>query len=95
MLHNQDTPIDFSSCDVLGVGESGALRLGAHGTRLLNRNSKYLETIENEVAELHGAETGLIVTSSAVANDAIFSAIPLSGGAIVYDELIHASALDI
>lgn len=86
MLHNQDTPIDFSSCDVLRIGESGALmaaflqklarnpsfQLGAHRTRLLNGNSKYLETIENEVAELHGAETGLIVTSSAVANDAIF-----------------------
>jgi 8-amino-7-oxononanoate synthase len=108
MLHNQDTPIDFSSCDVLGIGESGALKaafleelarnpsfqLGAHGTRLLNGNSEYLETVENEIAELHGAETGLIVTSSAVANDAIFSAIPLPGDAIVYDELIHASALD-
>lgn len=108
MLHNQDTPIDFSSCDVLGIGESGALRkafleeldrnpsfqLGAHGTRLLNGNSKYLETVENEVAQLHGAETGLIVTSSAIANDAIFSALPLPGDAIVYDELIHASALD-
>lgn len=108
MLHNQDTPIDFSSCDVLGIGQSGALRaafldeldrnpsfqLGAHGTRLLNGNSKYLETVENEVAELHGAETALIVNSSAIANDAIFSAIPLPGDAIVYDELIHASALD-
>lgn len=37
---------------------------------------------------------GLIVTSSAVANDAIFSAIPLPGDAILYDELSHASALD-
>lgn len=108
MLHNQDTPIDFSSCDVLGIGESGTLRaafleelarnpsfqLGAHGTRLLNGNSKYTEIVENEVSELHGAETALIVTSSAIANDAIFSAIPLPGDAIVYDELIHASALD-
>lgn len=108
MLHNQDAPIDFSSCDVLGIGESGALReafleelarhpdfqLGAHGTRLLNGNSTYLETVEKEVAKLHGSESGLIVNSSAIANDAIFSAIPRPGDAIVYDELIHASALD-
>ncbi|PGH10328.1 8-amino-7-oxononanoate synthase [Blastomyces parvus] len=108
-LHNQ-TPnlVDFTSCDVLGIGQSGAIReafleefsrhpqlpVGAHGARLLDGNSEYIETVENEIATLHGAETALIVTSSAIANDVIFQAIPLPGDAIVYDELMHASALD-
>lgn len=108
MLHNPDTQIDFTSCDFLGIGESGALReafleelarhpnfqLGAHGARLLNGNSQYLETVEREIADFHGVESALILLSGSIANDAIFSAIPRSGDAIVYDELVHASALD-
>lgn len=104
----EDTPIDFASCDVLGIGASGALRaafleelarhpnfqLGSHGARLLNGNSAYIETVEQEIAEFHGAESALIVISGGVGNEAIFSAIPRSGDAIVYDELIHATALD-
>ncbi|EER38849.1 aminotransferase [Histoplasma capsulatum H143] len=108
-LHNQmSNLVDFTSCDVLGIGQSGAIReafleefsqhpqlpVGAHGARLLDGNSEYIETVENEIATLHGAETALIVTSSAIANDVIFQAIPLPGDAIVYDELMHASALD-
>lgn len=108
-LHTRpDDLIDFSSCDVLGLGRSNAIRdafveefarhpeltVGAHAGRLLDGNTAYMETVEHEIAALHGAETALIVTSSAIGNDAIFQAVPLAGDAIVYDELMHASALD-
>lgn len=107
-LHNQTNPIDFSSGDCLGMGESGELRaafleelarypnfhLGPHGPRLLNGNSEYLETVEREMAEFYGVESALIVLSGSIANDAIFSGLPRPGDAIVYDELIHASAHD-
>ena len=76
------------------IAQHPNFQLGAHGTRLLNGNSAYLETVEQEIADFYGADSALIVMSGAIGNDAIFSAIPRPGDAIVYDELIHASALD-
>ncbi|KAK4184984.1 class II aminotransferase/8-amino-7-oxononanoate synthase [Podospora australis] len=104
MFHVASLPVDFSSCDVVSLGSSGLVKkaflqelsdnpdfvLGSQGTRPLNGNSAYLETVEREIAEFHGAETALIVVSGAVANDAIF-AVVRPGDAIVYDELVHAS----
>ena len=105
MFHVAETPIDFSSCDVVSLGVSGAVKqkfmeelaanpdfqLGSHGTRPLNGNSKYLEMVENEIADFHGVESALFVNSGALANDAIFSAVARPGDAIVFDELVHAS----
>lgn len=106
-LHVHSHEIDFSSCDVLSLGSSGALReeflkeladhpdfqLGAGGSRLMDGHSSYQDTVEREVADYFGVESALIVHSGWTANQAIFSTIPRSGDVIVYDELMHATAL--
>ncbi|MCJ1300654.1 hypothetical protein MMC08_003451 [Hypocenomyce scalaris] len=60
----------------------------------MDGNYDYLETVEDEIAQFHRAEAGLIVGSGFEANLAIFAAIPRPGDAIVYDELVHASTHD-
>jgi 8-amino-7-oxononanoate synthase len=106
-LHVHSHEIDFSSCDVLSLGSSGALReeflkeladhpdfqLGAGGSRLMDGHSSYQDTVEREVADYFGVESALILHSGWTANQAIFSTIPRSGDVIVYDELMHATAL--
>lgn len=100
--------VDFSSNDFLSLATSGLLRmaffdelshhpgfqLGSTGSRLLDGNNTYVETIEQELADFHGAETGIIFNSGYEANGAIFSTIPQPGDVIVFDELIHASVHD-
>ena len=100
--------VDFGSNDTLSLGASGALRAefmrelerhphippGAGSSRVMVGNYGYLESAENDMARFHGAETGLIVPSGYEANLAIFTAVPRPGDAIVYDELVHASAHD-
>lgn len=99
---------DFSSNDLLSFGTVGAIRkafleelaqhpdfnLYAGGSRLTGGNYEYIEQVEQEIAEFHGVETALLVASGFEANVAIFSSIPRPGDAIVYDELVHASAHD-
>ena len=103
-----DAAVDLSSNDFLSLTSSGSLRkafleelashpdfqLGSTGSRLLDGNNTYIETVEKELAEFHGAEDALIVNSGYEANGAIFTAIPQPGDVIVYDELIHASVHD-
>lgn len=60
----------------------------------MDGNYDYIEQVEQEIADFHGAETALIVGSGYEANGAIYSAIPRPGDAIVYDELVHASTHD-
>lgn len=107
-LHLEESAIDFSSTDSLSLSSSGTLRaafldevarhsnfqLSSHGSRLINGNTRYLESREREIAEFHGAESALIIANGFIANGAIFSVIPRPGDAIVYDELIHASIHD-
>ena len=100
--------VDFISNDMLSLGASGQLRAefmeelnrhpylspGSGGTRLVDGNYGYIEMVEQELAQFHGAETGIIVGAGFNANLAIFTAIPRPGDAIVFDELVHASAHD-
>ena len=100
--------VDFSSNDTLSLGASGVLRAefmrelerhpdippGAGSSRVMDGNYAYLEQVEDEIAQFHGAEAGLIMGSGFEANLAIFAAIPRPGDAIVYDELVHASTHD-
>ncbi|KAJ8109599.1 hypothetical protein ONZ43_g6089 [Nemania bipapillata] len=100
--------IDFCSNDLLSLGSSGAIRtaflhelethpkfnLYAGGSRLMDGNYQYIEEVEQEIANFHGAESALLVGSGYEANGAIFSAIPRPGDAIIYDELVHASTHD-
>ncbi|KAI1173518.1 putative aminotransferase [Nemania sp. FL0916] len=100
--------VDFCSTDLLSLGATGRIReafleeLARHpefdlysgGVRMLDGNYEYIESVEREIAEFHGAETAVIVSSGFDANVAIFTAIPRPGDAIVYDELVHASTID-
>ena len=107
-IHTWQYATDFSSNDFLSLSTNGLLRtefleelarnpnfqLGSTGSRLSDGNSSYIEDLEKEIAEFHGAESALMVNSGYDANCAIFCAIPRPGDVIVYDELIHASAHD-
>jgi 8-amino-7-oxononanoate synthase len=106
-IHLPSHVTDFSSCDVLGMGHTGALReeflkeldanpsfyMGAGGSRLLDGTSKYHDSFEKEMAGLMDYESALVVHSGYTANQAIFSTVPRSGDVLVYDELMHATAL--
>lgn len=97
--------VDLCSNDILSLGSSGLLRseylaelakypdftTGSGGARLVDGNYTYLESLEREIADFHGAETGLILSSGFEANVALWTAIPRPGDVIVYDALVHAS----
>lgn len=106
-LHLPNHEIDFSSCDVLSLGATGDLRreflqeladnpnfhLGAGGSRLMDGHTRYQDKLEREIADMFDVESALVVHSGWTANQAIFSTIPRPGDVIVYDELMHATAL--
>lgn len=97
--------IDFSSNDFLSLSSSLPLRslyqkeleatrhlpLGSGGSRLLDGNSAYAETLEENIAHFHRAPSGLLFNSGFDANSGIFSCVPQTGDAVIYDQYIHAS----
>ena len=107
-IWREGTATDFSSRDALSLGASGLLRKefnqelerypdlppGPSSSRIMDRNYKYLETVEEEIARFHDSETALFVNSGFDANVAVLSAIPRPGDAFLYDDLVHASAHD-
>lgn len=99
--------IDFSSNDFLSLSTTREFRLdylkelqhhilpiGSTGSRLLDGNSEYAEKLERDIAQFHGADSGLLVGSGFDANVSIFTCLPQPGDCILYDELIHASVHD-
>jgi 8-amino-7-oxononanoate synthase len=99
--------VDFSSNDFLSLStnehfqndylaalNASRVPLGSTGSRLLDGNSDFAETLEREIAAFHGAESGLLTNSGFDANVSIFAFLPQPGDVIVYDELIHASVHD-
>ena len=68
--------------------------LGSGGSRLLDGNTPFAETLEREIAAFHRAPAGLLFNSGFDANVGLFSCVPQPGDIIVYDELIHASVHD-
>ncbi|KAF7513295.1 hypothetical protein GJ744_009716 [Endocarpon pusillum] len=107
-LWRNGAAVDFNSSDALSLGASGRLRAefnkelerypdlppGPTSSRIMDGNYEYLEMVEEEIARFHEAETALFLGSGYDANVAVFCAIPRPGDAILYDELIHASAHD-
>ncbi|KAM0343804.1 hypothetical protein ACHAPU_008233 [Fusarium lateritium] len=107
-LHRFEHKVDFSSNDFLSLATSGLLReaflhelqsnpyfaVGSTASRISDGNNVYMESVERQIAEFHGAEAALLVGSGYDANCALFSAVPRPGDAVVYDELIHASVHD-
>jgi 8-amino-7-oxononanoate synthase len=109
VLKNRDSSlIDFSSNDYLGFARNIDLKakiddelknhpdylLGATGSRLLSGNLAYAEDLENEIAKIHHAESGLIFNSGYDANVGLLSAIAQRGDTLICDELLHASLID-
>lgn len=100
--------VDFCSNDLLSLGSSGQLRIAfltelakhpdfamyAGGSRVMDGNYDYVEEVEQEIADFHGAESALMINSGFDGNVAIYTAIPRPGDVIVYDELSHASTHD-
>ncbi len=99
--------VDFSSNDFLSLSANPKFRqdflaaltesdffVGSTGSRLLDGNSTFAETLEGDIAAFHGARSGLLTNSGYDANVSIFTCLPQPGDVIVYDELIHASVHD-
>jgi 8-amino-7-oxononanoate synthase len=92
---------DFCSNDYLGFSqklkrnsENYSFSSGATGSRLLAGNTKFVEDLEQEIADFHGAEAGLIFNSGYDANVGLLSCIPQKNDVLLTDELIHASMID-
>ncbi|CAG8435492.1 5750_t:CDS:2 [Diversispora eburnea] len=99
--------VDFSSNDFLGLSRNSLFHkkyidqlskfqrpLGSTGSRLLDGNSEFAETLDIFLSQFHNAETALTFTSGFDANVGFFSCVPQPGDAIIFDEFIHASVHD-
>jgi 8-amino-7-oxononanoate synthase len=100
-LRTKENLVDFCSNDYLGFSrkikqnsEIYSFPSGATGSRLLAGNTKFVEDLEQEIADFHGAEAGLIFNSGYDANVGLLSSIPQKNDLLFTDELIHASMID-
>ncbi|MGW8121372.1 aminotransferase class I/II-fold pyridoxal phosphate-dependent enzyme [Roseivirga echinicomitans] len=102
-----ETLVDFSSNDYLGLSKSGELKKqiisayeklpaknGSTGSRLLTGNSLFATQVESELAALFGYEASLVFNSGYTANLSFFSCLPQRGDTILYDELSHVCIKD-
>jgi 8-amino-7-oxononanoate synthase len=69
-------------------------QLGSRGSRLLDGNHPFADSLEALIAAHHNSPSALLFTSGFDANVGLFSCAPQPGDFIVYDELIHASVHD-
>ena len=93
--------VDFCSNDYLGFSQKLKQNSddiiypsGATGSRLLAGNTQFVEDLEQEIADFHGAEAGLIFNSGYDANVGFLSCLPQKNDLLFTDELIHASMID-
>ena len=100
-LRVQKNLIDFCSNDYLGFSqklkhnsEIYSFPSGATGSRLLAGNTQCVEDLEQEIADFHGADAGLIFNSGYDANVGILSCLPQKNDLLFTDQLIHASMID-
>lgn len=104
---NGERPVTvWCSNDYLGMGHnenvvnamSDAVKhhgTGAGGTRNISGTSSAIVDLEREIADLHGKQGGLVLTSGYVANEAAISAIAMQlPNCIVFsDEMNHSSII--
>jgi 8-amino-7-oxononanoate synthase len=100
-LRPKENLVDFCSNDYLGFSKRILLNSeindfpsGATGSRLLAGNTQFIEDLEQEIADFHGAEAGLIFNSGYDANVGLLSCLPQKNDVLLTDELIHASMID-
>ncbi|KAH6885233.1 pyridoxal phosphate-dependent transferase [Thelonectria olida] len=93
-LHLQRAYLELMQSRIQHASASSSSILGSGGSRLLDGNSPFAESLERDIAAFHGAPAGLLFNSGFDANVGLFSCVPQSGDVIVYDELIHASVHD-
>jgi 8-amino-7-oxononanoate synthase len=100
-LRTKENLVDFCSNDYLGFSqkikqnsEFYSFPSGATSSRLLAGNTKFVEDLEQEIADFHGAEAGLIFNSGYDANVGLLSCLPQKNDLLFTDELIHASMID-
>ncbi len=107
-LRSANALVDFSSNDYLGLAqsekihsknlellnESGEIKNGSTGSRLLTGNHEFFEVAEKIVAKFHKSEIALIFNSGYDANIGFFNSVPQRGDLVLYDELSHASIRD-
>jgi 8-amino-7-oxononanoate synthase len=100
-LNTSKNLVDFCSNDYLGFSqklkqnsEFYSFPSGATGSRLLAGNTQFVEDLEQEIADFHGAEAGLIFNSGYDANVGLLSCLPQKNDLLFTDELIHASMID-
>lgn len=97
--------IDFASNDYLGLARSAILAelvqgewrrlgrpLGSTGSRLLTGNSGYVEQLEEELAQAHGAPAALLFGCGYLANLGVLAL--ARRGSVLFDVQSHASLRD-
>ena len=94
--------IDFTSNDYLGYGGreravpslSAGLSTSGIASRLLRGHHAVWDEVEAALAEWHGAEAALMMTSGYTANEGLIGALAEPGDWVAADELSHASIMD-
>ena len=91
--------IDFTSNDYLGYGgqalpEVAELSRSGMASRLLRGQHAIWEEVETGLAQWHGAEAALMMTSGYTANEGLLSTVIESDDWVASDESNHASIID-